>query len=112
MRAALVVVLVFACGAVLVGCGSGHSVRLVGDTIEIGKNVSEASLVRSVLGIKVGTEASVVRSRLGKPFAQVGARRQTCWAYHARQPESSVSAIDFCVGPNRRVERILIGIHG
>lgn len=112
MRAAAAVVLVFGCGAVLTGCGSGDSAKLVGDTIEIGQNVSGTSLVKSVLGIEVDTQASVVRSRLGKPFAKVGARRQTCWAYHASQPGSSVDAIDFCMGPNRRVKRILIGGHG
>lgn len=112
MRAAAAVLLVFVCAAVLTGCGSGDRARFVGDTIEIGKNVSGASLVKGVLGVEVGTPSSVVRSRLGKPFAKVGARGQTCWAYHASQPDSSVDAIDFCMGHNGRVKRISIGVHG
>ncbi len=99
-------------GLSLAGCGSSHSVKLVGSTIEIGRDVSEASLLKAVLGIKVGTEASVVRARLGKPFATVPARGSVCWAYHANQAKSSLDAVDFCIGPNRRVKRILIGVHG
>jgi hypothetical protein len=108
----LVVVLVLSLGVGLAGCGGDHGVKVVGHTIEIGQNVSETSLVRSVLGVKVGTKASGVRARLGAPFAKVGSRHQTCWVYHAHQPKTSLDAIDFCMSRNQRVERIVTGVHG
>lgn len=112
VKRALGVVLAVIVGLSLAGCGSSHSVKLVGGTIEIGRDVSSASLVKSVLGIKIGTEASEVRARLGKPFAKVPARGLVCWAYHANQTKSSLDAVDFCIGPNQRVKRILVGVHG
>jgi hypothetical protein len=108
----LVVVLAFILGVGLAGCGGGHGVKVVGHTIEIGQDVSETSLVRSVLGIKVGTRASGVRARLGAPFAKVGSGHQTCWVYHAHQSRTSLDAIDFCMSRSQRVERIVTGVHG
>ena len=108
----LVIVLALSVGVGLAACGGGHGVKIVGHTIEIGQDVSETSLMRSVLAIKVGTNASVVRARLGAPFAKVGSGHQTCWVYHAHQPKTSLDAIDFCMSRNRRVERIVTGVHG
>lgn len=108
---ALIVVLAFVFAVSLAGCGSSRSVRVVGGTIEIGPDVSESSLLKSVLGIKIGAKASDVMARLGEPFAKVAAGRQICWAYHAKQQGTSVDAIDFCMGPNERVKRISIGVH-
>src|SRR5205823_182070 len=79
MKRPLVVVLALIVGVGLAGCGGGHGVKVVGHTIEIGQDVSETFLMRSVLGIKVGTPASGVRTRLGAPFAKVGSGHQTCW---------------------------------
>jgi hypothetical protein len=112
VKCPLVVGLALILGVGLAGCGGGHGVKVVGHTIEIGQDVSETSLVRSVLGIKVGTKASVVRKRLGAPFAKVGSGDQTCWVYRAHQPKSSLDAIDFCMSRNQRVERIVTGVHG
>ena len=112
VRRALVVVLAVTLGVSLPGCGSGHSVKLVGGRIEIGREVSETSLLKSVLGIKIGTKASLVRGRLGEPFAKVRARGLVCRAYHANRAKSSLDALDFCMSPNQRVKRILIGVHG
>jgi hypothetical protein len=109
---ALIVALAFALGVTLAGCGSSRSVRVVGGTIEIGRDVSEASLLKSVVGITIGTKASGVRARLGEPFAKVAAGSQTCWAYHAKQPATSLDAIDFCMGRDQRVKRISMGVHG
>jgi hypothetical protein len=108
----LVVVLALILEVGLAACGGGHGVKVVGHTIEIGQDVSETSLMRSVLGIKVGTKASGVRARLGAPFAKVGSGHQTCWVYHAHQPKTSLDAIDFCMSRNQRVERIVTGVHG
>jgi hypothetical protein len=108
----LVVGLVLSLGVGLAGCGGGHGVKVVGHTIEIGQDVSETSLVRSVLGIEVGTKASGVRARLGAPLAKVGSGHETCWVYHAHQPKSSLDAIDFCMSRSQRVERIVTGVHG
>lgn len=112
VKCPLVVVLGLLLGVGLAGCGGGHGVKIVGHTIEVGQHVSQASLVRSVLGIKVGTKASRVRAQLGAPFTKVSSGHQTCWVYHAHQPKSSLSAVDFCMGRNRRVERIVTGVHG
>lgn len=121
-KRSLAVVLALVVGLSLAGCGSGHGVKVVRGTIEIGHDVSDASLRQSVLGIKIGTDAQEVRTRLGKPFAKVAAGPQTCWAYHASQggsatsmsltDGSSLDAIDFCMNPAQRVKRILIGVHG
>lgn len=109
-RRPLALVLLAGMGAA--GCGSSHSVGVAGGTIAIGASVPQATLLKSVLGIHVGTEASTVQTRLGEPFARVRRNdRQTCWAYHAKQPGTSVDAIDFCIGPSQRVEKILIGVH-
>jgi hypothetical protein len=112
VRCEVVVVLGFILGMGLAGCGGGNGVKFVGHTIEVGQHVSQASLVRSVLGIRVGTKASRVRARLGAPFTKVGSGHQTCWVYHAHQQASSLDAIDFCIGRNQRVERIVTGVHG
>jgi hypothetical protein len=130
VKRSLVVVLTVFLGATLAGCGSSrsakgsHSVKLADSTILIGRAVTATSLRESVLGIKVGTEAREVRARLGQPFATPSAGRQTCWAYHASQggsassmslqdgTSSALDAIDFCMSPNQRVKRILIGVHG
>ena len=122
VKRSLAVVLALVLGVCLAGCGSGHSVKFVDGTIEIGRDVSDASLLKSVRGIKIGTDAQEVRARLGKPFAKVAAGPQTCWAYHASQGGSasslslrggsSVDAIDFCTSANQQVRRILIGVHG
>jgi hypothetical protein len=108
----LILVLVIVWGVGLAGCGSSRSVRVVGGTVEVGRGVSEASLLKSVVGIKIGTRASGVRARLGEPFARVAAGSQTCWAYHAKQGRTSLDAIDFCMSRRQRVERISIGVHG
>lgn len=112
VKRAVAAVLAFILGIGLAACGGGHGVKVVGHTIEVGQHVSETSLERSLLGIQIGTKASRVRARLGAPFTRVRSGDQTCWVYHAHQPKSSLSAIDFCMSRNQRVERIVTGVHG
>lgn len=94
-------------------CGSNRNVTVRHGMIEIRRGVPESSLFRGVLAIRRGSSASEVRSAFGLPFAKVSAafrgRRETCWAYHARQAGTSLDALDFCMDETQRVERILIG---
>jgi hypothetical protein len=111
IRSALVTLALILCGFTLSGCGSSTRVSVAGGVIHLGRGVQLESLHKSVLGIKPGTKAAVVRSRLGQPFATPRARRLTCLAYHAEQSGSSVSALDFCIDARHRVQRILVGFH-
>lgn len=112
MKLSLIVVAAIVFGVSLAACGSSHNAKSEGGTIVIGQDVREASLLKSVRGIGIGTEAATVRARLGQPFAKVAAGRETCWAYHADQDGTSVDAIDLCMSPAHRVRRISIGVHG
>jgi hypothetical protein len=114
MRHAPLLLLVLVCPLFLAGCdwGKEHSeIRLADGIIEIDRSVQTADLQASVLGIRNGTPASVVRARFGTPFAKVRSGRDTCWAYHAHQAGTSISALDFCINKQQRVTRILIGAH-
>ena len=68
-------------------------------------------LTESVLGISRGTEASEVRSRLGRPINENRRRGLTCSWYRAEQPDSAIDGLGFCVSPNQRVKRILLAVH-
>jgi hypothetical protein len=67
-------------------------------------------------GVRPGTGASKVLSVFGRPFAKVPAsvhgQHQTCWAYHAFQPRTSIDALDVCLNEEQKVERIRLGEHG
>jgi hypothetical protein len=95
----------------LSACGSSTRVTVSGGVIHLGRGVQVASLHKSVLGIKPGTKAAVVRSRLGQPFATPRAGRLTCLAYHAEQSGSAVDALDFCFDATHRVQLISVGFH-
>jgi hypothetical protein len=95
-------------------CESKGNATLRHGTIEIRRGVPPSSLQRNgVLGISRGTSASRVLSVLGTPFAKVAvpSERETCWAYRARQPGTSIDALDFCINHAQRVARIVIGVH-
>lgn len=95
----------------LTACGSHPSAKLRGGVIEVRSGVSGSSLRHSVLGITIGTGASEVRRKLGEPFARVASQGQSCWAYHATQPQTSLDALDFCIDKSGKVARILTGVH-
>jgi hypothetical protein len=99
------------------GCDDSHpSISVQNGTIEVRRDVDLSSLRNGVLGVRAGSSSSDVRRVFGRPFAKVGSnfhgRPDTCWAYRAQQPDSSLSALDFCVNRTQRVDRILIGVHG
>jgi hypothetical protein len=112
VRSPLVTLALIVFGFTLSACGSSTRVNVAGGVIHLGRGVQLASLHKSVLGIKPGTEAAVVRSRLGQPFATPRARRLTCLAYRAEQAGSPVDALDFCIDATHQVQRILVGVHG
>ena len=95
----------------LTACGSHPSAKYRGRVIDVRSRASGSSLRHSVLGITVGTSALDVRRRLGEPFAKVASRGQSCWAYHASQPETALDALDFCIDKSGKVARILTGVH-
>ena len=114
MTRAPVLLLVLVCALSLAGCdwGKTHSeAELEDGLIEIDQAVRPSDLLDGVLGIGRGTPASVVRARLGTPFAKVRSGRGTCWAYRAHQAGTSVDALGFCINKQQRVRRILIGVH-
>jgi hypothetical protein len=112
MRPALVTLALIVCGFTFSGCGSSTLVTVAGGVIHLGRGVEETSLHKSVLGIKPGTDAATVRSRLGHPFATPRARGLTCLVYRAEQSGSAIDALDFCVNSQNRVQRITVGVHG
>jgi hypothetical protein len=113
---ALLLLLILVCPLSLSACDWGkeaHSeIKLSNGIIEIDRAGESPDPRETVLGIRRGTPASVVRARLGIPFAKIRSGRDTCWAYRARQAGTSVDALDFCINKQRRVRRILIGVHG
>jgi predicted small secreted protein len=112
MRLALVTLALIVCGFMLSACGSSTRVSIARGVIHLGRAVPESSLHKSVLGIKRGTDAATVHSRLGQPFAAPRARGLTCLAYRAEQSGSAIDALDFCIDADHRVQRILVGVHG
>ena len=106
------VLLVVLCVAVIAGCGSSTHVTASGGVIHIGRGVQPSSLTRSVLGITKGTDAAVVRSRLGRPINENRTRGLTCSWYRAEQDNSAIDGLGFCIGPKQRVDRILLAVHG
>ena len=96
-------------------CGSHPKVTVRHGTIEVRQGVPMSSLLTSVLAINRGSSAPEVRSAFGTPFTKVApmfhGERETCWVYHARQPGTALSALDFCMNKAQRVERILIAVH-
>jgi hypothetical protein len=100
------------CGVALSGCGASTKVQRVGNTTEIGRGVQSASLIKSILGVRVGTRAAVARSRLGAPAAKQRLGKFTCWVYLAHQPGYVRREIDLCMS-HQRVAGISLGaIHG
>ncbi len=105
-------------GLVLMGsaCGAHPRLAVRHGTIEIRRDVPTSSLVKGVLGIRTGSSASRVSSVLGEPFTKVSVSfrgaPETCWGYRASQPGTSVDGLSFCINRARRVERIMIGVHG
>lgn len=95
----------------LTACGSSPTARIDHGVIKIRSGTAPSSLQRSVLNLSVGTEAAIVRATLGMPFAMVRSKGDTCWAYRAEQPGTSLDALDFCINEKQRVDRILIGVH-
>jgi hypothetical protein len=95
----------------LAACGSQRDASVDHGVIKIRSGVSGSSLRKSVLGITIGTNASTVRAKLGAPFAKVRSEGDTCWAYHAEQPGTSLDALDFCFNTAQRVRRISTGVH-
>lgn len=95
----------------LAACGSHVEAQVDHEVIDVRRGVAPSSLRKSVLGITVGTEASTVRAKLGAPFAKVRSEGDSCWAYHAEEPGTSLDALDFCIDGEQRVHRILIGVH-
>jgi hypothetical protein len=98
---------------VATACGSHPNVAMRHGTIEVRRGVEAPSLLKGVLGISRGSSASAVYSAFGPPWTKVSPRfrgeRETCWVYHAHQPETSLDALDFCMTNTQQVERILIG---
>jgi hypothetical protein len=98
------------------GCDSHPAVTVRNGTIEVRHGVDLSSLLHGVIGVRPGSSTTDVQRAFGKPFAKTGStfdgRPDTCWAYRARQPDSSLSALNFCVNGAQRVDRILIGVHG
>jgi hypothetical protein len=95
----------------LAACGAQRDARVDHGVIKIRSGVSGSSLRKSVLGITIGTNASTIRAKLGAPFAKVRSDGDTCWAYRAEQPGTSLDALDFCFDTAQRVSRILTGVH-
>jgi hypothetical protein len=85
-------------------------------TIEIGRGVRASALQSGVQGVSRDTSAAQLLAIFGRPFTKVSVTfrgpRETCWAYHALQPGTSVDALDFCLNKAQKVERIGIGEHG
>jgi hypothetical protein len=98
------------------GCGSHPAVALHSGTIEVRRDVNVSSLLQGVLGVRPGSSSTDVRDTFGTPFAKTSSafhgHPDTCWAYRAHQPDSSLDALDFCVNRAQRVDRVLIGVHG
>jgi hypothetical protein len=98
------------------GCDSHPAVTVRDGVIEVRRAVDLSSLIHGVLGVRPGSSSEDVQDVFGTPFAKTGSvfhgRPDTCWAYRAHQPDSSLVALDFCVNQAQRVNRILIGIHG
>jgi hypothetical protein len=98
------------------GCDSHPAVSVRKGTIEVRRDADLSSLIHGVLGVRPGSPSAEVRETFGTPFAKTGSVFQghpdTCWAYRAHQPDSSLTALDFCVTRAQRVDRILIGFHG
>ncbi len=75
-----------------------------------------SALQSGVQGVRRDTSAAQLLTIFGKPFTKVSGtfrgQQETCWAYHALQPGTSIDALDFCLNKAQKVERILIGVHG
>jgi hypothetical protein len=112
MNRALALLALLCCVVALTGCGASTKISRVDGVIVIGRGVQASSLVSSVLGVRRGTEASAVRSRLGEPFVRARAGRLTCWGYRAQQAGSSIDGLSFCMSSHEKVARIEIAIHG
>ena len=92
------------------GCGSHPSARMVRGVIEVRRGVSRSSLRHSVMGITAGKPSAVeVRRKLGSPVEKIPSYpAQSCWAYHAHQPGTSIGFLSFCMNKRGTVARILI----
>lgn len=95
----------------LAACGAQRDPSVDHGVIKIRSGVSGSSVRKSVLGITMGTTSSTVQARLGVPFAKVHSEGDTCWAYHAEQPGTSLDALNFCFNTEHRVSRISTGVH-
>jgi hypothetical protein len=85
-------------------------------TIVIPPRVRASALMNGVEGVSRGTSVAKVLSVFGRPFVivpgSIHGRHETCWAYHAFQPRTSIDALDFCMNTKQTVERIALGVHG
>jgi hypothetical protein len=112
VRHALVVLGLIVCAVTLSGCGASTKIQRVGNVIEIGRAVQSASLIKSILGVRLGTSAAVARSRLGAPAGKQPLGRYTCWVYLAHQPGYVRREIDLCMSHGRVAGISLGAIHG
>jgi hypothetical protein len=108
VRHAFVVLCLIACGVTLSGCGASTKVQRVGNVIQVGRGVQSASLVKSILGVRIGTREAVARSRLGAPAGKQPLGKYTCWVYLAHQPGYVRREIDVCMS-HERVAAISLG---
>lgn len=111
MKRAVLFLFVLVAVIALTGCGSTRE-TFSGRVIHIGRGVQLSSLTKSVLGIKPGAEAAVVRTRLGRPINEDRSRGLTCSWYRAEQADSALDGLGFCANSMQRVERILLAVHG
>lgn len=86
-------------------------------TFYVRRDVPDASLVQGVLGVKVGTPGSHIRSTFGRPAHRVSVAfrgsRQTCTSYPAVQDGSSLDGLGFCIDESSwRVARVMLAVHG
>jgi hypothetical protein len=104
---------------VLTGCGSGGGARPVPRTGSV-KFVNGAFEFHGAvpadwykeLGVKIGTPASAVRARFGRPVSRNhdALPGLTCWWYPIRGAPGDAQG--FCMNVANRVRRIIGSVHG
>ena len=92
--------------------GGTAAVRFYGGAFHIGRNVDASSLDRSVLGVGIGTDASVVRSRFGVPGQVNRDGGLTCSWIRQRSRAPIRPESGFCVNAQHRVAKIMFSVHG
>lgn len=113
MKRVVCLLALLVCAVLLSACGASTKVSRVHGVIEIGGGVKSSSLVKSVLGVGVGTSTTAMRQRLGAASGKEPIDNLTCWVYRAHQPGYTNRELDFCVSRKERVSAISLGaIHG